>query len=332
MCSAKARITGTGTCLPSKILTNSDLEELVETSDEWITSRTGIQERRIAAEDQFTSDMGFEAAKAALVQAKLAAEDVDLIIFATLTPDYLFPSTACLIQKELGAVNAAAFDMQAACSGYLFGLSMAKAYIEAGIYKNIILVASEKLSSIVDYEDRNTCVLFGDGASAAIISSTGSGLSLPHICLGSDGEQEDLLKLPAGGCRQIASEESIANRQHYLRMEGRETFKHAVRRMEQAANECLEHEGLTDKDLSWLVAHQANIRIIDAMAKRFSIPAERVYKTVHKYGNTSASSVGIALHELLQSGDVKNGDKLMLVAFGAGLTWGAALLEKDSNG
>ena len=318
--------------MPSKILTNLDLEQMVDTSDEWITTRTGIEERRIAQKEEFTSDMGLKAAEEALAQANLEAKDVDLIIFATLTPDYIFPSTACLIQKELGAVNAAAFDMQAACSGYLFGLSMAKAYIQAGVYKNILLVASEKLSSIVDYEDRNTCILFGDGASAAVISHEGTGLSIPHICLGSDGEQEDLLKLPAGGCRQVASEESIANRQHFLRMEGRETFKHAVRRMEQAANECLEHEGLTDNDLDWLVAHQANIRIIDAMAKRFSIPAERVYKTVQKYGNTSASSVGIALHELLQSSDVKNGDKLMLVAFGAGLTWGAALLEKNSNG
>ncbi len=328
----KARIVSTGAYLPSKILTNLDLEQMVDTSDEWITSRTGIKERRIAHEEEFTSDMGLKAAQEALAQAKLPPEKIDLIIFATHTPDHFFPSTACMIQKELGAKNAAGFDIQAACSGYLYGLSVAKSFIESGAYKNILLVASEKLSSIIDYEDRNTCILFGDGASSAIISNEGAGLIIPHICLGSDGDQENLIKLPAGGCRKVASKESVDCREHFLRMEGREVFKHAVRRMEQAAIECLEHEGLTDADVSWLIAHQANIRIIDAIAKRFSIPADRVYKTVHKYGNTSSSSVGIALHELLLDGNVNEGDRLLLVAFGAGLTWGAALLEKNSNG
>lgn len=329
---AKARIVSTGTYLPSKILTNRDLEQMVETSDEWITTRTGIQERRIAHEEEFTSDMGLKAAQDALARAEISPEEIDLIIFATHTPDHAFPSSACMIQKELGAKNAAGFDLQAACSGYLYGLSVAKSFIESGAYKNIILIASEKLSSIIDYEDRNTCVLFGDGASAAVISSEGEGLTIPHICLGSDGSHEDLIKLPAGGCRKVASRESVDCGEHFLRMEGREVFKHAVRRMEQAALECLKHEGLTDTDVNWLIAHQANIRIIDAMAKRFSIPTTRVYKTVHKYGNTSSSSVGIALHELLQEAKVNKGDRLLLVAFGAGLTWGAALLEKDTNG
>ncbi|MEX0962354.1 MAG: beta-ketoacyl-ACP synthase III [Simkaniaceae bacterium] len=325
-----ARIIGTGSYLPSKVLTNQDLEKMVETSDEWITTRTGIKERRIAAPNEFTSDMAKEAALRALKNAGVGAESLDLIIVGTITPDFVFPSTACLLQASLNAENAAAIDIQAACSGMIYALSIAKAYIESGIYRNILVIASEKLSSIVDYEDRTTCVLFGDGAAACLVSSEGKGLLIREVSLGADGSQEDLLKLPAGGSHQPATIESVGKKQHFIKMSGSQTFKHAVRRMEAAAKACLESQNLTEADLKWLIAHQANDRIIDAMAKRFLIPMERVYKTIHKYGNTSASSVGIVLDELKSKNVIEPSDFLLLVAFGGGLTWGAALLEEES--
>ena len=322
----KPRIIGTGAYLPERILNNNDLEAMVETTDDWIVSRTGIKERRIAHTEEFTSDMGVKAALIALEKSGLLAADIDLIICATITPDYTFPSTAALVQKELGAKNAAAFDIQAACSGFIYGLSIAKSYLVSGMYKNILLVASEKLSSIVNYKDRNTCVLFGDGACAVIIANKGLGLLIGAISLGTDGEQASLLKLPAGGSKNPASLETVQNEMHFILMDGKETFKHAVRRMEAAAKEVLEKSNLKEGEISWMIPHQANIRIIDAMAKRFSVPDERVYKTVHKYGNTSASSIGIALFELMNEGVVNKGDHLLLVAFGAGLTWGATIL------
>lgn len=325
-----AKIIGTGVYLPKKILSNADLEKLVETSDEWIVSRTGMKERRIAAEDEFTSDMGAKAAREAIKNAGLELDDIDLILCATLTPDYMFPSTACLIQHELG-INCAATDMQAACSGFIYALSMAKAYIDSGIYKNVLIVASEKLSSITNYEDRGTCVLFGDGSTACVVSDAKAGLDVSEVCLGCDGGQADILSMPAGGVRKPTSIDTIANKEHYIHMEGRETFKHAVRRMEQACNDCLDRAKLKGEDVSWMIPHQANIRIIEFMAKRFNLPMERVYVTIHKYGNTSASSVGIALHELLQEKDIKEGERLLLTAFGAGLTWGSALLTKTGD-
>ncbi len=325
----KAKIIGTGSYVPSRVLTNQDLEKMVETSDEWIVSRTGMKERRLAAEGEFTSDMGLAAAKEALKSANISADSLDCILVATLTPDYVFPSTACLIQKQLGATCAAAVDIQAACSGYLYTMAMAKAFIEAGIYKNILIIASEKLSSIVDYKDRNTCVLFGDGASACIVSSEGKGLVIQNVVLGSDGEQAELLILPGGGSRHPATAESVANKLHYLRMEGKEVFKHAVRRMEAASKESIEKAGLKEEDISWLIPHQANMRIIEALAKRFQVPMEKVYVTIHKYGNTSASSLGIALDELLKEQKVKTSEHILLTAFGAGLTWGAAILTND---
>lgn len=327
----RARIIGMASYLPERILTNADLEKMVETSDEWIVSRTGMKERRIAKEDEFTSDMGAEAGRRALAKAGLPATAIDLILVATLTPDYIFPSTAALIQAELQAPQAAALDFQAACTGYLYGFSIAKAMIEAGLYKNILLIASEKLSSIVNYEDRNTCVLFGDGAAACVISNEGSGFAIREVTLGADGELADLLKLPAGGCRQPASIETVNAKLHTIAMDGKEVFKHAVRRMEGAAKQCLEAAGVAESEIDWLVPHQANLRIIDAMAKRFNLPDERVYVTVHKYGNTSASAIAIALDELVtsrtsQGSPMAVGENILLVAFGAGFTWGASLL------
>lgn len=327
----KARIIGTGSYLPERVLTNRDLETMVNTTDEWIVTRTGMKERRIARNDEYTSDMGFQAAVHALQAAQIEASEIDLILFATLTPDYVFPSTACLIQSRLKAGNAAAIDLQAACTGYLYSLSQAKAYIEAGIYKNVLIVAAEKLSSIVNYQDRNTCVLFGDGASACVVSHQGSGLSIREVSLGADGEFAELINLPAGGSRRPASQDTISEGLHFLRMEGKEVFKHAVRRMEAASKACLERVGIPESAISWIIPHQANMRIIEAIAKRFEVPMEKVFMTIHKYGNTSASSVGIALDELIRQHGITQGENLLLCAFGAGLTWGASVLTEEKE-
>lgn len=323
----RARICGTGSYVPKKILTNSDLEKMVETNDEWIVSRTGMKERRIAREDEFASDMGFEAALKALESAHIEPQEIDLILFATCTPDYIFPNTASLIQARIKASKAAALDIQAACTGYLYGLSIAKAFIEAGIYQNILLIAAEKLSTIVNYQDRNTCVLFGDGAAAAVICSKRKGLTVRNVALGADGDQAGILVLPAGGSRNPATADTVASGLHYLRMEGKEVYKHAVRRMEMACKEAIDQSGFKERDISWLIPHQANIRIIESLAKRFHIPMEKVFVTIHKYGNTSASSIGIALDELVRKKELVRKDKVLLTAFGAGLTWGASVLS-----
>lgn len=325
----QAKILGTGAYLPEKVLSNSDLEKMVDTSDEWIVTRTGMKERRIAEKEEFTSHMGSKAALQAIKNAGIDPRSIELILVATITPDYIFPSTACLIQSQIGLEKIPAMDLQAACSGYIFALSMAKAFIESGLYRNILLIAAEKLSSIVDYEDRSTCVLFGDGASACVVSDQGKGLSIRECILGSDGEQTNILLMPAGGSRFPASKETVENKLHSIKMGGKEVFKHAVRRMESSAKQCLEKADLKEEDISWLIPHQANIRIIEAIAKRFKVPNERVYVTVDKYGNTSASSVGIALHELLSEKGITKGDNLLLTAFGGGLTWGSTVLTYE---
>jgi len=328
---SKAKIVGVGSYVPEKVLSNSDLEKIVDTSDEWIVTRTGMKERRIAAEHESASDMGYQAALRALDAAGTSPEEIDLILVATLTPDHSFPSTACLIQSRLGAVNAAALDLQAACTGYLYALSMAKAYVESGTYKQVLIIASEKLSSIVNYEDRNTCILFGDGASASLISKGKPGYTIENVTIGADGNQAELLIMPAGGSRKPTSAETVREKLHYIHMEGKEVFKHAVRRMESAVKTCLEKTGLDQQGISWLVPHQANIRIIESVAKRFQVPMQRVFLTIHKYGNTSASSVGIALDELLKEKEVKQGEHLVLFAFGSGLTWGAATITCEKG-
>lgn len=332
-----ATITAIAAYLPDKILSNVDLEKMVETSDEWIVTRTGIQERRVAHAEEFPSTMGAKAAKFALDKAKLAPTEVDAILCATMTPDFLCPSTAALIQHQLGASKAACLDIQAACSGFLYGLSIAKGWIESGIYRNILVIASEKNSAFVDYQDRNTCVLFGDGSGAALIQTGGSpggspsgrnGYEIRHVCLGADGAESDLISIPAGGSRQPASTTTHELRQHFMKMQGKEVFKHAVRRMETSAKECLDAAGVLEEEVAWLIPHQANIRIIEAMAKRFNIPWERTLRTIHKYGNTSAATIPITLAELDEHNAPKKGDHLLLTAFGAGLTWGSSLLTK----
>jgi len=324
----KARITGLSSYLPEKILSNLDLEKMVETSDEWIVSRTGIKERRIASSEESSSMMGAAAAKKALLQANIKADEIDMILVATMTPDYITPSSAALIQSTLQATNAAACDVQAACTGFIYTLSMAKAYVESAIYKNVLVIATEKMSSLIDYTDRNTCVLFGDGAVAAVVTFQGSGLELSGASLGADGSLAELLMVPAGGSKTPATHETIDQGLHYFKMAGREVFKHAVRRMAFAATDTLNKANLTTDDISWLVPHQANLRIIEAISNHLDLSSDKVYKTLHKYGNTSGSSVGIALDHLVQEKELALGDRVLLVAFGAGLTWGALILTK----
>jgi len=272
--------------------------------------------------------MGAAAAEKALAAAGLDASHIDLILVATMTPDYPSSSTAALIQHSIGATKAAAFDLQAACSGFIYALSTAKAFVESGIYKNVLVITAEKMSSVVDYTDRATCILFGDGASAAVVSDKGRGLSLGHFCLGANGGLIDLFGVPAGGSRTPASGETVSIGMHFIKMQGRELFKHAVQLMSSAACECLEKASLTEDDIRWIVPHQANERIIDAIGKKFSEGSHKVFKNLHKYGNTSASSIGIALEELQQLHPLKVGERVLLLAFGAGVTWGAFLLTE----
>lgn len=323
-----ARIIGLGSYLPKRILTNQELEQMVETSDEWIVSRTGMHERRIAASDEFPSDMGAQAAQQVLQACKLDPEDIDMILVATMSPDYISPSTSNLIQAKIKAERAGAMDIQAACTGFLYALSIAKAYVESGCFRHVLVIATEKMSAFIDYTDRTTCVLFGDGAAAAVVAVHGEGLRIDSLCLGSDGQLADLVKISAGGSRNPATHATVDQGLHYFKMAGNEVFKHAVRRMSAAARDCLAMAGLEVTDVSWLVPHQANKRIIDAIAKNFNIPDNKVYQTIHKYGNTSASSIAIALHELIQEQEFREGDHLLLTAFGGGLTWGASVLTK----
>lgn len=325
----KARITGIGSYLPEKVLSNQDLEKIVDTTDDWILTRTGIKERRIAASNEFTSDMGAAAARKALAASHHSVDDMDAIVVATMTPDYTSSSIAAIIANLLGSEKKiAAFDLQAACSGFLYALSVAKAYVESGMYQRILVVAAEKMSSFVDYQDRSTCVLFGDGAAAVVVERSGDGLAIDSISLGADGSLVDLLYVPGGGVRNPSTANTVEARMHYFKMDGKEVFKHAVRRMSAAAKECLDKAGLAESQVEWLVPHQANMRIMDAIAKGFNISHEKMYKTVHKYGNTSASSIAIALDELIEEQHIEPGHHILLVAFGAGLTWGAIILTK----
>lgn len=325
---AIATITGLGTYLPERVLTNADLESMVETTNEWIITRCGIEERRIASDTEFSSSMGAKAALRALKQANLTAQDIDAILVSSMTPDYLCPSTAALIQHEIQATRASALDVQAACSGFIYALSIAKAWVESSIYKKVLVIATEKNSAFVDYKDRTTCILFGDGAGAVCVEKGGSGYAIESISLGCDGTEANLITIPASGCRNPASPKTVEMGEHFLKMNGKEVFKHAVRRMESAAKECLDNAGVSQEEISWLVPHQANFRIMEALSKRFDIPWERVYRTIQKYGNTSSSTVPIALSELHDTVSPKHNEHLLLAAFGGGLTWGAALLRK----
>lgn len=320
-------IVGVGSYVPSKILTNHDLEKMVETSDEWITTRTGIKERRLAAENEWTSHMAANAAEKAMKMAGVTAAEIDLIIIATITPDMPFPATACLVQEKIGAKNAAAFDLEAACSGFIYALEIGQQFIMSRTYNTVLVIGAEKLSSIVDWNDRNTCVLFGDGAGAAILQNRENSHGLLTAVMGADGEKGDLLLMPGGGSRCPATKGSVDARLHYLRMDGKQAFKSAVQAMESAGREALARCEVDITQIKCIIPHQANRRIIDAVAERLGARPEQLFMNLEKYGNTSAASVAIALDEAVSSGRLSRGDLILLVVFGAGLTWGAAVIE-----
>jgi len=322
-----AAITGTGAYLPERVLTNADLEKMVETTDEWILTRTGIRERHIARPDQATSDLAFEAARRAMDAAGLQAGDLDMIVVATVTPDMIFPSTACFVQEKLGAKKAFCFDLEAACCGFLFALETARNYIAAGTINNALIIGADKLSCVTDWEDRSTCVLFGDGAGAVVVQPRGEGRGLMGSVMGSDGGLTELLNLPGGGSRNPVSRTTLEARMHYMKMSGNEVFKHAVRCMVGAGQAVLQRHGVTPEQVKWVIPHQANRRIIAAIAERFGGDIGRFIINLDRVGNTSAASIPLALDEAVRAGRISRGDLMLLVAFGGGFTWCATLLE-----
>lgn len=323
----RTRVLGTGAYAPDKILTNRDLEKVVETSNEWIVERTGIEKRRIADNGTASSDLAVKAAKRALRAAKVPVSDIDLILVATVTPDMLFPATACVVQHKLGAKRAAAFDISAACSGFIFALSTADSFIRSGIYNKVLVIGAETLSKITDWTDRNTCVLFGDGAGAVVLGPSDDGRGILSTHLHTDGSMGEVLSIPGGGSRVPASVWSVESRMHYIKMKGNETYKIAVRALEEVVMEALNHNGLAPEDIDVLVPHQANLRIIQATAKRLGLPMEKVAVTIQKYGNTSAASIPMALNDAVETGLIKPGSNVLLEAFGGGLSWASALIK-----
>lgn len=322
-----AGILGTGFYVPEKIMTNADLEKIVETSDEWIVERTGIKERRIAEDNQPMSDLALRAAKAALADAGVAAEDLDLIIVATLTSDRIIPSTACMIQNLLGAKHAAAFDLSAACSGFAYAASVAAQFIETGAYKKALVIGAETLSKYINWEDRNTCVLFGDGAGAAVLGQVEEGYGILSFDLGSDGSGGDAIQIPSSGSLMPVSKESIDQKLNLIHMNGRDVFKFAVKAMGKTVKNSLAKIDMPQEKIDWLVPHQANIRIIESAAKRLSMPMEKVLVNIHKYGNMSAACIPIALAEAAAAKRFKKGDIIALSGFGAGLTWASCIIR-----
>lgn len=322
-----AGILGTGFYVPEKIMTNADLEKIVETSDEWIVERTGIKERRIAEDNQPMSDLAMKAAQNALADAGVAAEDLDLIIVATLTSDRIIPSTACMIQNLLGAKHAAAFDLSAACSGFAYAASVAAQFIEAGAYKKALVIGAETLSKYINWEDRNTCVLFGDGAGAAVLGQVEEGYGILSFDLGSDGSGGDAIQIPSSGSLMPVSKESIDQKLNLIHMNGRDVFKFAVKAMGKTVKNSLAKIDMPQEKIDWLVPHQANIRIIESAAKRLSMPMDKVIVNIHKYGNMSAACIPIALAEAAAAKRFKKGDIIALSGFGAGLTWASCIIR-----
>ncbi len=322
----KAWIAGTGSYMPARVLTNADLERMVATSDEWIRERTGIRERRIAATGEACSDLAVQAGKRALTAAGLAATDLDMILVATCTGDYPLPATACLVQHQLGATKAAACDLSAACCGFVYALSVADAYVKNGM-RHVLVIGSEVMSAVTDWTDRNTCVLFGDGAGAVVVSASDGEQGILSTHLRSDGTLCELIMVPGGGSRTPPSEKVIAERLQYIKMKGNETFKVAVRTLEEIARTTLSANGLQVEDLDLYVPHQANIRILKAVMERLGLPSEKVLLNLDRYGNTSAASIPIALDEAVRNGRIKDGSLVMLGAFGAGLTWASAVIR-----
>ena len=324
-------IIGTGSYVPEKVLTNADLAKIVETSDEWIVSRTGMKERHVARPDEAASDMGAAAARKAMESAGITADQIGMIICASITPDMPFPSTACYVQRLIGAQHAFCLDIQAACSGFIYALELARNAIATGQVDTALIIGSEKLTSVVDWQDRQTCVLFGDAAGAAILSARGAPRGIRSTVLGADGRLAELLMLPGGGSRNPTSPETIAKRLHYMKMSGREVFKHAVTKMIEVAQAAIAKAGLTIDDVDLIIPHQANLRIIEAIGHRLGAPTEKYFINIEKYGNISAASIAVALDEAVRSGRVKKGNTIVLVAFGGGFTWGSAVLEWDKD-
>lgn len=319
-------IIGIGKYLPKKVLTNKDLEKMVDTTNEWIFTRTGIKERHLAEKNEATSDLALHAARNALKDAGLEAESVELIITATVTPDMQFPSVSCLVQRGLGAKKAVCFDISAACAGFVYGLIIARQFISSGAYKNALIIAAEKTSSFVDWQDRSTCVLFGDGAGAAVVSAA-KGPGILSAYLGGDGRGAELLMVPGGGSRHPPSGETLKKKMHYVKMRGNELFKVAVKIMAEAARRALAQAGLSCQDIDCFIPHQANARIIMATAKRLGLDTDKIFMNIEKYGNMSAASTAVALCEAVKSGRIKKGDIVVLDTFGAGLAWGACVIK-----
>lgn len=323
----RAVITGVGHYVPPRVLTNLDLEKMVDTSDTWIRERTGIAERHVSDDGMATSDLAFEAARRALADAKVEAADLDFVLVATASPDMMFPATACLVQNRLGAVRAAACDLQCGCSGFVYALTVASQFIQSGAFRRILVVGADCLSRLVDWTDRNTCVLFGDGAGAAVVEASTQGVGLMSFRLRADGAGGGLLCLPAGGTRRPATAETVAARQHYIQMTGNEVFKFAVKVMGDTTLEVVASAGLSMDDVDLFVPHQANDRIMSAAARRVGIPDEKVFRNVHRYGNTSCASIPIALSEAMDEGRIRRDDVVVICGFGAGLGWGGAVLR-----
>ena len=323
----RSRIIGTGSYVPEKVLTNQELEKIVDTNDEWIVTRTGIKERRVTSNGQASSTLATNAAKKALEMAGVAPEELDAIIVGTVTPDMFFPSVGCLVQDALGAKSAVAFDISAGCSGFIYSLSVADSFITGGKYQKVLVLGTENLSKVTDYQDRGTCVLLGDGSGAVVLIGEEGDRGILSTHLHSDGSYKDLLFQPGGGSAVPPTYESIDNRLHYLKMDGNKLFKIAVKSLEDVVVETLAHNNIEDSEIDLLIPHQANLRIIQAIAKRLNLPEEKVFVNIHKYGNTSSASIPIALDEANRSGRIKEGDLLLLNAFGAGLTWGAAAVR-----
>ncbi|MBP2634821.1 MAG: fabH [Firmicutes bacterium] len=320
-------ILGIGSYVPEKIVTNLELEQKIDTTDKWIVERTGIRERRVINQGQATSDLATKAAEKALKDARVTAEEIDLIIVGTVTPDMIFPSVACLVQQNIKAVNAAAFDLTAVCSGFIYGIATANAFIKAGTYKKILVIGAEALSTITNWEDRNTAILFGDGAGAVVLGEVSPGYGIIGLDLGAEGSGGHLLNVPGGGSRMPVTTESISQGLHFIHMDGNEVFKFAIKIMGETVNKALANAKLSQEDINCLVPHQANLRIIQSAAKRLGLPLEKVVINLDKYGNTSAASIPLALDEGVKSGRIKNGDVIAIVGFGGGLTWGAGIIR-----
>jgi 3-oxoacyl-[acyl-carrier-protein] synthase-3 len=325
-------IVGTGSYLPEKVLTNADLEKIVDTSDDWIVSRTGIRERRIADQDTPVSELCYQAAVRALESARITPAEVDLIIVTTITPDYIFPATSCLVADRLGASKAAAFDLGAGCTGFIYGITAASQFISTGLYRTVLVIGADALTKLLNWEDRNTCILFGDGAGAVVLRSVEKDYGFLSFELGSDGSGAELLYVPAGGLKTPVTAENLAQKLNTIHMTGREVFKFAVKIMGETSIKALERAGLKKEDVDLLIPHQANLRIVGAAVRRLGISPDRVVVNLDRYGNMSAASVPVALDEAVKAGRIARGDIVVMVGFGAGLTWGAAVLKWAMRG